>query len=200
MKKRALTSKGELTKDKIIAEATRLVTQKGFEATSMSDLVEATGLQKGCLYFHFTGKDDLLAAILEKARTDFFQLVDSGLAGKTPGERLENFFSGVLEYQISTGFFCGCIFGNISLEMSGKDKRVAAFMKDLFDEWTAKIREVVKAAQRSKQVTSELSADVLARHIIMALEGGIMLSRVEKSGKPLKDCFASLRVLIGLKK
>ncbi len=195
-----MTSKGELTKDKIIAEATRLVKQKGFEATSMSDLVEATGLQKGCLYFHFTGKDDLLAAILEKARTDFFQLVDSGLAGKTPGERLENFFSGVLEYQTSTGFSCGCIFGNISLEMSGKDKRVAAFMKDLFDEWTAKIRHVVKAAQRSKQVTSELSADVLARHIIMALEGGIMLSRVEKSGKPLKDCFASLRVLIGLKK
>jgi TetR/AcrR family transcriptional repressor of nem operon len=199
MKKRAMTSKGELTKDKIIAEATRLVKQKGFEATSMSDLVKATGLQKGCLYFHFTGKDDLLAAILEKARTDFFQLVDSGLTGKTPGERLGNFFSGVLEYQISTGFSCGCIFGNISLEMSGKDKRVAAFMKDLFDEWTAKIREVVKAAQRSKQVTSELSAAVLARHIIMALEGGIMLSRVEKSAKPLKDCFASLRVLIGLK-
>lgn len=195
-----MTSKGELTKDKIIAEATRLVQQKGFEATSMNDLVEATGLQKGCLYFHFTGKDDLLSAILEKARTDFFLLVDAGLAGKTPGERLENFFASVLEYQTSMGFTCGCIFGNIALEMSGKDKRVAAFIKDLFDEWTAKISEVVKAAQRSKQMTSELSADVLARHIIMALEGGIMLSRVEKNGKPLKDCFASLRVMTGLKK
>ncbi len=195
-----MTSKGELTKDKIIAEATRLVKQKGFEATSMSDLVEATGLQKGCLYFHFTGKDDLLAAVLEKSRTDFFQLVDAGLEGKTPGERLDNFFTGVLNYQKSTGFSCGCIFGNMALEMSGKDKRVAVFIKDLFDEWTAKIREVVKAAQRSKQVTAELSADVLARHIVMALEGGIMFSRLEKSEKPLKDCVAALRAMLGLKR
>ncbi len=195
-----MTSKGELTKDKIIAEATRLVKQKGFEATSMSDLVEATGLQKGCLYFHFTGKDKLLAAVLEKARTDFFQLVDAGLEGKTPGERLDNFFTGVFNYQKNTGFSCGCIFGNMALEMSGKDKRVAAFVKELFDEWTAKIREVVKAAQRSKQVTSELSADVLARHIIMALEGGIMFCRLEKSEKPLKDCITSLRAMLGLKR
>jgi len=194
-----MTTKGDQTKSKIITEATKLVQKKGFEATSMSDVVEATGMQKGCLYFHFTGKDDLLAAILEKAKTDFFQLVDAGLSGKTPGERLENFFTGVLDYQKSMGFSGGCIFGNIALEMSDKDKRVSAFIKDLFDEWTAKIHVVVKAAQKTKQVTAEIPADVLARHIIMALEGGIMLSRLEKREKPLKDCLATLRIMIGLK-
>jgi len=194
-----MTTKGDQTKSKIITEATKLVQKKGFEATSMSDVVEATGMQKGCLYFHFTGKDDLLAAILEKAKTDFFQLVDAGLSGKTPGERLENFFTGVLDYQKSMGFSGGCIFGNIALEMSDKDKRVSAFIKDLFDEWTAKIHVVVKAAQKTKQVTADIPADVLARHIIMALEGGIMLSRLEKREKPLKDCLATLRIMIGLK-
>jgi len=194
-----MTTKGDQTKSKIITEATKLVQRKGFEATSMTDVVEATGMQKGCLYFHFTGKDDLLAAILEKAKTDFFQLVDAGLSGKTPGERLENFFTGVLDYQKSMGFSGGCIFGNIALEMSDKDKRVSAFIKDLFDEWTAKIHVVVKAAQKTKQVTADIPADVLARHIIMALEGGIMLSRLEKREKPLKDCLATLRIMIGLK-
>lgn len=194
-----MTSKGELTKHKIIAEATRLVQRKGFEATSMSDLVQATGLQKGCLYFHFCGKDKLLEAVLEKAKEDFFQLVDRALQGKTPGERLDNFLKGVIDYQKSMGFAGGCIFGNIAVEMSDKDKRVAVFIKDLFDEWTAKLRVVVKAAQRAGQVTSELSADVLARHIIMSLEGAIMLSRLEKSEKPLKDFHASLRTMIGLK-
>jgi TetR/AcrR family transcriptional repressor of nem operon len=193
-----MTTKGDQTKSKIITEATKLVQKKGFEATSMSDVVEATGMQKGCLYFHFTGKDELLAAILEKAKTDFFQLVDAGLAGKTPGERLDNFFSGVLEYQKSMGFSGGCIFGNIALEMSDKDKWVSAFIKDLFDEWTSKIHTVVKAAQKTKQVTAKIPADVLAKHIIMALEGGIMLSRLEKREKPLKDCLASLRIMIGL--
>ena len=97
------------------------------------------------------------------------------------------------------GFSGGCIFGNIALEMSDKDKKVAAFIKELFDEWTAKIHAVVKAAQRSKQVSADIPADVVAKHIIMALEGGIMLSRLEKSEKPLKTCLATLRVMIGLK-
>ena len=195
-----MTSKGELTKQKIIAEATKLVQKKGFEATSMSDLVEATGLQKGCLYFHFTGKDELLVAVLEQARADFFALVDGALHGKTPGEQLDNFLKGVLEYQKSMGFSGGCIFGNIASEMSDKDKRVAAFIRELFDEWIEKIRVVVKAAQKTGEVATDISADALARHIIMALEGGIMLSRLEKSEKPLKDCLSSLRVMIGLKK
>ncbi len=195
-----MTSKGELTKNRIIAEATKLVQQKGFEATSMSDVVEATGLQKGCLYFHFTGKDELLVSILEKSKANFFQFVDGALQGKSPGEQLDNFLKGVLEYQKGLGFKGGCIFGNIASEMGDKDKRAAAFVKDLFDEWIEKIRRVVKAAQKTGEVASDISADVLARHIIMALEGGIMLSRLAKHEKPLKDCLSSLRVMIGLKK
>ncbi len=194
-----MKSKGELTKQKIVAEATRLVQRKGFKATSMTDVVEATGLQKGCLYFHFSGKNELLISILEQAKTDFFLLIDGALHGKTPGERLDNFFKGTLEHQKCNGFAGGCIFGNIALEMSDKDKRVTAFIRGLFDEWTAKIRDVVKAAQRSGQITSEVSPEVLAKHIIMALEGGIMLSKLEKNEKPLKDCLTSLRVMIGLK-
>jgi TetR/AcrR family transcriptional repressor of nem operon len=195
-----MTSKGDQTKKKIICEATKLVQKKGFEATSMSDLVKATGLQKGCLYFHFTGKDDLLGAILETAKTDFFAIVDAALSGETPGEQLGNFLHGVLEHQKGFGFTGGCIFGNIAVEMSDKDKRIAGYIKELFDEWIDKIRVVVKAAQKTGEIASGLPADVLARHIIMALEGGMMLSRLEKSEKPLKDCIASLREMIGLKK
>lgn len=193
-----MTSKGELTKQKIITEATKLVQKKGFEATSMSDLVEATGLQKGCLYFHFTGKDELLVSVLEKAKVDFFELVDAALQGKTPGQRLENFFKGVIDHQKSMGFSGGCIFGNIASEMSDKDKRVALFIKELFTEWTSKIGDVVKDAQRSGEISSDIPAALLGKHIIMALEGGIMLSRLEKSEKPLKECVASLRALLGM--
>ena len=195
-----MTSKGELTKQKIITEATKLVQKKGFEATSMSDLVEATGLQKGCLYFHFTGKDELLVAVLEKSKADFLALIDAVLQGKTPGEQLENFLKGVLEFQRNTGFSSGCIFGNMASEMGDKNKQVAAFVKDLFDEWIEKIRMVVKAAQKTGEVTSDISAEILARHIIMALEGGMLLSRLAKNEKPLKDCLSSLRVMIGMKK
>ncbi len=193
-------SKGVLTKEKLLAEAARLVHKRGFDATTINDLVKATGLKKGCLYFHFSGKDELSLAILEKARSDFFAFLDSILAGKTPGDCLNNLFKGILDAQRDAGFSGGCIFGNTALEMSDKDKRLSAFVSKVFEEANEKVRKIVKAAQVSGQVRTDVPSGTLARHIVMAVEGGIMLARLEKSGKPLRDCLDSLRILIGLKK
>jgi TetR/AcrR family transcriptional repressor of nem operon len=194
-----MTSKGEITKQKIVAEATKLVQQKGFKATSMSDLVAAAGVQKGCLYFHFSGKDELLLAILEQAKADFLLLIDGALQGATPGARLASFFQGTLALQQGNGFACGCIFGKVAQEMGDQEPRVAAFIQGLFAEWAEKIQVVVQAAQLSGEITCGLDAEVLGRHIIMALEGGIMLSTLERRARPLEECISSLRALLGMK-
>ncbi len=193
-------SKGELTKDKILVEAARLMHKKGFEATTINDLLKATGLKKGCLYFHFSGKDELSLAVLQKARAEFFAFMDSLFEGKTPGDRLNNLFKGLQDAQRDMGFSGGCIFGNTALEMGDKDENLSAFVRGVFDEITEKVQKVVKAAQVAGQIRKDVSAGILARHIVMTIEGGIMLTRLEKSEKPLKDCVDSLRTLIGLKK
>jgi TetR/AcrR family transcriptional repressor of nem operon len=195
-----MKSKGELTKGRILAEATRLVRRKGFEATSINDLMAVTGLKKGCLYFHFSGKEELSLAILEKAKADFFASFDSSLAGKTPGDRLDHFLEETLEQSKKKEFEAGCIFGNTALEMSGKNQRLSKFVGEVFAEWIERISKVVKDAQEAGQVRKDLSAAILARHIVMSLEGGIMLTRLEKSEKPMKDCITSLRTLLGMKK
>ena len=142
-----MKSKGEMTKEKILVEATRLVNQKGFEATSINDLVAATGLQKGCLYFHFSGKDELALAILEKAKSDFDEFLDYTLAGKTPGENIDRFFKGLLEYNKARDCEGGCIFGNTALEMGDKDERLSKYVREVFAGWVARLERVVDAAQ-----------------------------------------------------
>ncbi len=193
-------SKGELTKERILSEASRLIHKKGFEATSISDLVEATGLKKGCLYFHFSGKEELSLAVLEKAKADFLAFLDSILVGRTPGARLNNLFIGILGAQREMGFSGGCIFGNTALEMGDKDRRLSSFVRKVFHDITERVRKVVKAAQIAGQIRNDVPDMILARHIVMAIEGGIMLTRLEKTERPLKDCIASLRVMLGLTK
>lgn len=194
-----MKSKGELTKEKILVEATRLVNQKGFEATSINDLVEATGLKKGCLYFHFSGKDELSLAILERAKSDFDAFLESALSGKTPGESIAHLLFTFLEFNKSRDFKGGCIFANTALEMGDKDERLSKYVQDVFEEWVGRLERVVKEAQVAGQLRKDLSAAVMARHIVMALEGGIMLARLEKSERPLKECISSLKTLTGLK-
>ena len=61
-------SRGEATKERLIEEATGLINIKGLGATSVRDLLAATGVAKGSLYHHFPGKEDLGLAALERAR------------------------------------------------------------------------------------------------------------------------------------
>src|SRR5215469_8829492 len=60
-------SKGEETRQRIVAEAAKLFNQRGFEGGSMSDLMEATGLEKGGIYRHFSDKEEIAAAAFDYA-------------------------------------------------------------------------------------------------------------------------------------
>lgn len=191
-----MMTKGETTREKILDTAAGLIHRKGFGATSINDLLEATGLKKGSLYFHFSGKDALGLAILEKAREDFLTFLDSSLSGATPGEKLDHFLGKVMQIHKKREFVGGCIFGNTALEMGDVESGFAGFIEKVFEEWVERLRSVVAAAQDSGEVASDLPADVLAGHMVAAIEGGIMLARLKKDGKPLRDALTAIRALL----
>lgn len=194
----SMMSKGEQTRQKIISEARRLFELQGFQATSLNDLLVATDLKKGALYFHFSSKDEIGLAGLERARAELEIFLDQALTGTTPGACLENFFRSILDWHRQLNFAGGCIFGNIALEMGDTNERFASFVDQVFTDWIARIGETLSRAQASGEVRSGLPAEALARHVVAATEGGIMLSRLKKNEQPLQDCFDSLRSLLGM--
>lgn len=56
----------KLRKEEIVAEATRLFAERGYEGASMGDLAERVGLRKASLFHHFASKDALYATVLEQ--------------------------------------------------------------------------------------------------------------------------------------
>ncbi len=102
-----MPTKGTMTKEKILREAIGLFHQRGIEATSINDLQSATGMTKGSLYFHFKNKDAVAKAAIRKAGLEFLVFLDTALAGKTPGERLDNFFRRVVEKHKALRFVGG---------------------------------------------------------------------------------------------
>ena len=66
------------------AAATRLFRQRGFHATSMQDLGEALGMNRGSLYHYISAKDELLWAILTRALDRLEERVLPILAGEAP--------------------------------------------------------------------------------------------------------------------
>jgi len=102
-----MSSKGSITRERILNEAIGLIHRRGIESTSISDLQAATGMTKGSLYFHFRNKEEMTQTALEKAKTEFLAFLDSVLAGKTPGEGLDKFFKSVVEKHRETRFVGG---------------------------------------------------------------------------------------------
>lgn len=194
-----MKTKGEITRDRILASARELFNSKGFNATTINDLVAATGMQKGSLYFYFSGKDAIAQEVLKEATCEFMEFLRVALAGDNPGESIEKFFRSALDKHLATGFIGGCIFGNTALEMSDSNPEFSGAIDRVFDEWIDRVAFAVAGAQKNGQIRADVKSDALARQIIATIEGGIMMSRLKKAEQPMKECLETLRITLDLR-
>src|SRR4051794_26001069 len=78
-----MVARGEGTRENIIAKAAALFNQHGFAGSSMSDIMAATGLQKGGIYRHFESKEQLAVEALDYAVDLMGRRFAAALEGKT---------------------------------------------------------------------------------------------------------------------
>lgn len=94
-------SKGLRTKRRILEEAERLLLEKGYDATTISDITEAAGIQRASFYTYFTSKQDVLLAIGHDAEEAGLAAAE-GLRRLTPDSTIEDVDRWVDEF---FGFF-----------------------------------------------------------------------------------------------
>lgn len=188
--------KAQITRERLLTEMTGLVERQGFRPTSVNDVLQAAGIKKGTLYYHFPGKDELGLAVLERAANEFMAFLDAALTGPTPMEALGSFFDAAFERHSRTGFVGGCLWGNTALEMSDSSLAYTELVRKVFEEWIGRVERVIHSGQEAGQIRMDRSANELARLVVAGIEGGIMMSRLTKEDRPFKDCLESLRVLL----
>jgi TetR/AcrR family transcriptional repressor of nem operon len=193
-------TKGEMTRAKILEAARSLIHVKGFGNTSINDIIEASGVKKGNLYFHFPSKEALGVAIIEQARDEFTTFLSDIINDKkrSPLNKLAHMLDVILEEHEETNLVGGCIFGNIALESCDCNPVFSNMIDSLFQKWTEVIAKLLDEAQQQGELKPEPPPTLLAKHIIALIEGSIMLGRVSKKTDDLRDCLKSLRILMGM--
>lgn len=96
---------GTATRHRILEEAARLFTEKGYEATSVQELAEALGLSKAALYHHFPSKEEILYEISQEALKGLLREGEKALAAPTPQEALLRFMELTPAFLRKTGPF-----------------------------------------------------------------------------------------------
>ncbi len=108
------------TRGKLVEAARRLFWERGYEATSLQDVLDRARAKSGSLYYFFRTKEDLLLAVLDHYVDLLWPAVIEPAFKRTadPIERIFSILNGYREGLIYTGFTHGCPIGNLALEVS----------------------------------------------------------------------------------
>jgi TetR/AcrR family transcriptional regulator, transcriptional repressor for nem operon len=191
-----LQTKGQETHNHILKESRRLFTLQGFQNTSISEIITATGVKKGNLYYHFPSKEELGLAVLIDARDEFFTILENSLTGEQAVERILHSCNSIMVMMQQNNFVGGCLFGNTALEMTDSSSQFGKIIREVFTYWINLIEQELRLAAESEDLKNALSSDTLATAIVAVLEGGIMLSRVYQDKSSMEACISAIQGLI----
>ena len=115
----------EFDEDEVLTEAMDVFWTQGYDSTSISDLMDATGLAKGSLYKGFGDKKRLFMLALDSYLTDAnAALLECDASSESGREALERVFSGVVGMSTRGGVRRGCLSVNSAIELGPHDPDV----------------------------------------------------------------------------
>jgi TetR/AcrR family transcriptional regulator, transcriptional repressor for nem operon len=165
------------TRCNIIMAARYLFWERGFEATSVSDILQRSGVQSGSFYYFFESKKALLGAVLQSYLQAFDQEVVAPIFQATT-DPLQRIFGILNAYRHSieaSKCAYGCPIGRLALEIDSKDKEVFSLIRANFSQWTKVICECLQATETPSR---NLDYNAISRFILVIMEGAVMQTRV----------------------
>lgn len=171
-------SKGDETRERIIAKAAELFNQRGLEGTSMADLMEATGLEKGGIYRHFPSKEAVAAEAFDYAWGEALQERVRDL-DSIPGsvDRLKRLIANSVQRRATIPG--GCPLLNTAVESDDGNPVLRQRARQALGKWQSLLISIINDGIQRREIRSGVDPKSLATLIISSLEGALMISRLE---------------------
>jgi AcrR family transcriptional regulator len=183
--------KGESTRQRIIEKSAPIFNQKGFAGCSMQDVMEATGLEKGGLYRHFSGKEELAAEVFRytvaRAEKLRYEKIDPG---EDTLDQLRSFVRRFVE--VRSDIPGGCAIFNTAIGEDDGNPVLRGLALEAVQEWKARLARIVERGIRKGEISKGTVPRRVANVLIATLEGALAISRLEGTKTPLEDAQLSL--------
>jgi TetR/AcrR family transcriptional regulator, transcriptional repressor for nem operon len=172
-------TKGERTRQHIIAEAAPLFNRMGYEGCSIQEVMVAAGVEKGGLYRHFSSKEELAVEAFDHAWAEVSRTRTIGLEEITdPLERIEAFIRNFVERRPSLPG--GCPLLNTAIDADDGNRALRARARAALQGWHRRLTQALQQARRQGTLGAAADPARLATVIISTLEGSLMFSRLEE--------------------
>lgn len=205
-------SEGKRPKERFLEATARLLERQGYQSTGLNQVVRESGAPKGSLYYYFPGgKEELVAEAVRHAAFPVTQRIRAAMgaaSGQTarpaapavptvpavpaaPAAALREFLDQIAHHLEASDFQAGGPISTAALEAATTSDRVREACDAAYDEWVTAFRAGLDGAG-----IAPAPAARLATLIVSAIEGAVVLARVQRSTEPLQDIAEEIGTLL----
>ena len=178
-------TKGEVTRRRIVEAAAPIFNRRGYEGSSLNELMEATGLKKGGVYRHFSSKEELAAEAFDYTWEAAWKARLLHLDEKANGiEKLKQLISNFVEYRSPVAG--GCPLLNTAIDADDGNPVLRARVAKALRSWLSWLQTIVEQADERGETRPGVDPKLVAALIVASLEGALMMSRTQRNDEALR--------------
>jgi TetR/AcrR family transcriptional regulator, transcriptional repressor for nem operon len=188
-------------RERILSTGSGLIETRGYSALGIAEICSAAGVPKGSFYYFFASKEAMALAVIDEQWAEQKKMWTGILDGDGPPlVRMRQWFEATEAAQRagqqSCGSVAGCMFGNLTLELSNQTEAIRSRLQGVFDEQAAMVAAVIGAALDRREVAV---ADVPAAAcgVLAQLEGQVMFAKLYNDTGRLGALWGNCLALLG---
>ncbi|MDR6182135.1 acrylate utilization transcriptional regulator AcuR [Asaia bogorensis] len=176
------------TRQRLIRAGLEHLTERGYSAACVDDILNSAGVPKGSFYHHFSSKADFGLALVAAYNAYFLDLLDSDFlqVARPPLDRLRDFTLRAEDGMARHGFRRGCLIGNLGQEMGALPDDFRAALIEVLQTWQARTADLLRQAQLDGTLGGDHDPDPLAETFWIGWEGAVLRAKLELRRDPLR--------------
>ena len=187
-------TKGQETRQRIIAEAAAIFNQRGYEGCSIQAIMEATGLEKGGIYRHFESKEELAAEAFDYAWNVASAKRHQNLeAISNHADRLKQH---IANFVTRTGLPGGCPLLNTAVDSDNGNPVLRDRVRKALRNGKNLLSQILEEGVKAGTIQPGIDTCAVANRIVGGLEGSMLISRIERNDQALRQALKDLDTYI----
>lgn len=178
----------EFDTDQALEAAMRQFWSKGYEATSLQNLLEVMEVSKSSFYETFGSKHELFEQCLTLyANTLIASLREELRQAKTGLSFIEKVLKGLINEALTKGEKCGCLMVNTTNELAQRDKIIAKLVANGTKSLQGVFEEAVKRGQKERNIPMNKAPEPLSNYLVSSMVGLKTMVKGGADAKTIKD-------------
>lgn len=191
---RGLTRRGRETRERIVKTAAELIFDQGVDHTTIDDVRTAANVSSSQLYHYFDDKPALVRAVIDHQADTILDAQQQFDLSTLRGLREWRDF--VVAYERSLHCRGGCPIGSLGSQVAETEPEARKAVAAGFKRWEHTIGAGLRTMHELGRLDTEADPDTLALATLAALQGGLLLTQLERDTKPLEAALDAMIALI----